>query len=301
VGYAETVAKDIAEKQKEGNVPWMKDYEIGKMDRPYNAFSGHEYKGINMLYLACQNEKDPRWMTFEQAKQAGFKISKGAKSVVISFGQSYSEINQINPSTGKIEKKRVHLDRPVFKYFNVFNGKHVEGLPELRDKEVSPELKNTIMEKTEDILIKNVEKLPEEEAYLLSLSNKEEYETPEEYYRQQIRVVESCHMSRAFPGDAKEESSERRLLQERVTDYMVAANLDLGIHAEPKNEESQKELAEKLTNFIKNNPKELFRIAREADIVTATIMNGGQLENMLQKTRETTKNQTKDIVAGIGF
>jgi putative DNA primase/helicase len=301
MGYVETVTNYIAEEQKEGNVPWMKDYEIGKMERPYNASSGHEYKGINMLYLACQNEKDPRWMTFEQAKQAGFKIAKGAKSVVVSFGQSYSEISQINPSTGKIEKTKVRLDRPVFKYFNVFNGKHIEGLPEFREKEVSPELKNAIMEKTEDILIKNVEKMPEEDAYLLSLSNKDKFETPEEYYRDQVKTVVGIHRCNAFPRNAIEEASGRRLLEEYVTKYMVAVNLDLGLYAEPKNEEFRKEITEAFTNFIKNNPKELFRIAREADMITATIMNGGQLDNAQQKAHEVMKNQSKDISVGVGL
>lgn len=56
---------------------------------PYNAHTGQSYKGYNALSLllsaANQGFSDPRWMTFIQAKENGYKIMKGAQGSLIGF------------------------------------------------------------------------------------------------------------------------------------------------------------------------------------------------------------------------
>jgi len=77
----EAVQKDIA--------PWEKPWKTQILP-PQNAISKRPYKGINLIRLfMLQNFKfksaDPRWCTFLQAKQQGWKIKKGARGTPIIF------------------------------------------------------------------------------------------------------------------------------------------------------------------------------------------------------------------------
>ena len=60
---------------------------------PNNPISGARYQGVNLLRLliasAVGKYEDSRWMTLKQANKQGYRIKKGAKSVLLEngFGQ----------------------------------------------------------------------------------------------------------------------------------------------------------------------------------------------------------------------
>ena len=74
----------------EGKIPWERPWdEVGISARPRNAVSGHEYTGANRMVLTLtqldQKYADPRWLTFNQARNLGGGVEKGQKGTPIEF------------------------------------------------------------------------------------------------------------------------------------------------------------------------------------------------------------------------
>lgn len=129
----------------QGDLPWEKCWESGGF--PINGVSGKAYRGFNAINLMFEGMQrgfsDPRWMTFQQAKKAGWMVKKGAKSEPIFYASKKVKLEQ--PFKGKIwwewpalvEAGGQNLPgETVFmlKYSSVFNAEEVEGIPALDRK-----------------------------------------------------------------------------------------------------------------------------------------------------------------------
>lgn len=86
--YAEEVAAKIIEQLEQGTAPWQKPWQPGELTLPYNGQTGKEYRGMNSMWLAMQGHSDPRWMTYNQAADAGAQVRKGSKGTKSSIGSS---------------------------------------------------------------------------------------------------------------------------------------------------------------------------------------------------------------------
>ena len=106
---------------------------------PINAVTRKKYSGKNIDTLtlaACSLHglNDPRWMTFLQAQELGYKVKKGAKGTQIFFGGVVEDTRPdakavilsqfLAPAPG--EAKPI---RRVVKRFTVFHASQIEGIP----------------------------------------------------------------------------------------------------------------------------------------------------------------------------
>lgn len=103
------------------------------MYTPYNAITGNLYQGeSNIVALTDKaidlKTQDPRWLTFLQAQEHGYKVKKGSKGTRICYA-SKAEIKATETPGGEVEISK--RPRRIFKYFIVFNASQVEGIPEL--------------------------------------------------------------------------------------------------------------------------------------------------------------------------
>lgn len=89
------ITNTIIEAMEKGELPWQKawDGKIGAVltAKPINGATKRPYTKENLIYLwyIAQNKgdgKDPRFYTFNQAKQLGYSIKKGAKGHVVKQG-----------------------------------------------------------------------------------------------------------------------------------------------------------------------------------------------------------------------
>lgn len=88
---ADAFIKSLEEKQFE----WKKEW--AAMETPYNVISGKKYRGTNKFFLYLQSQErlsegeipDPRWATFKQIQDAGWKVKKGAKGFVVELWKPY--------------------------------------------------------------------------------------------------------------------------------------------------------------------------------------------------------------------
>lgn len=116
---ADVFIKSLEEKQFE----WKKEW--AAMETPYNVISGKKYRGTNKFFLYLQSQErlsegeipDPRWATFKQIQDAGWKVKKGAKGFVVelwkdtfynSYAYNATALHELSHATGA--EKRLNRD-----------------------------------------------------------------------------------------------------------------------------------------------------------------------------------------------
>jgi len=123
--YHDLVARFIAQLET-GTRPWARSWVdgagAGRFVRPLRA-NGLAYRGMNVLALWCAAEERgfdaPHWMTFNQAKELGGNVRKGAKAAHVFY-------------YGTVERENDKGDATLAKFvktYCVFNVAEVEGLP----------------------------------------------------------------------------------------------------------------------------------------------------------------------------
>lgn len=137
-GLREQIAQEFINALSEDRIPWKA---MWKSQRPYNGTNGKNYRGVNALWLSfvagCKGYSDPRWCTFNQAKDKGWHIKKGEHGFRVEFWSVYDkrqrktidfrEANQIVSDNPEREKDM----RITSRTYTVFNGEQIEGIPAL--------------------------------------------------------------------------------------------------------------------------------------------------------------------------
>ena len=127
---------ELIQKMEEGELPWKKPWDIAQ-----NATTGKQYHGGNKLRLMLESMKnnftDPRFATFLQAKEQGWKIKKGAKGILLEK-YIFNEERYKRDENGKIMldengeklKETLEFDPPKVNTFYVYNARDIEGIPQ---------------------------------------------------------------------------------------------------------------------------------------------------------------------------
>ena len=80
--FAKRVADQLAAQLRDGKAPMQSDK---PQNIPYNPCTGRAYHGINALNLMMQSRRDDRWMSFDEANNAGYKIKEGEKGTPVQY------------------------------------------------------------------------------------------------------------------------------------------------------------------------------------------------------------------------
>ena len=80
--FSKEVAEQLAKQLREGHAPMQRQ---GVQDIPYNPTTGRSFHGINSLNLMMQGHRDDRWMEFNDARNAGYKVKSGEKGTAIQY------------------------------------------------------------------------------------------------------------------------------------------------------------------------------------------------------------------------
>ena len=129
-----------------GLTPWQKPWENVNTGPLRNASSNRAYRGcVNSILLhAASMERgfsDPRWISFKQCQENGWKVKKGAKSEKIYFSKPLMVDERelatgkilIDAETGKPRQKQI----PFLQVSPVFNAQEIDGIPPLVPSEVT--------------------------------------------------------------------------------------------------------------------------------------------------------------------
>lgn len=122
------VVEKIIEDMKRDGLHWSEPY-IPSLS-PHNPVSGTVYQGGNRFHLGfvgyMRGFTDNRWCTFNQIRDSGWHLKKGAKAALIEKWREFS-IKEENEDTGEKEVTGHYLR--CVGYWNVFNASEIEGIP----------------------------------------------------------------------------------------------------------------------------------------------------------------------------
>ena len=105
-----------------GAVPWRKSWSTPIGQLPRNAISNRPYHSINAMVLGISGFTDPRWLTFNGARQIGGNVKQGAKASPVVFWR-WIEAERENEAGQKVIK-----NIPFLRYYRVFNVAQCESL-----------------------------------------------------------------------------------------------------------------------------------------------------------------------------
>lgn len=161
--FREEIAKEFIKSLEEEQKTWHKSWS-GTSLRPQNI-NGNRYRGINNLYLSILCAKngweDPRFATFNQIKKNGWHLQKGAKGVQVEYWFPYNKETKKTLSwndykhLSAADKQKVLI---IPKYYYVFNGRDIEGLPPLpgvERREINPDVLISTLSKNMNVEIMN--------------------------------------------------------------------------------------------------------------------------------------------------
>jgi antirestriction protein ArdC len=144
------VTDSIVAALEAGTKPWVRPWNpdaAGGPQAPLNPTTGKHYRGINVLIPGISPRAfataDPRWMTYQQAKESGWQVRKGEKSTTIFF---YKPLDVDDAKDGVRTVS-------ILKQYKVFHASQVDGIPAF----IAPTFEEAPWQRPEaaDLIIRN--------------------------------------------------------------------------------------------------------------------------------------------------
>jgi len=121
---------------------WVRPWKASNVANPFNGTSRRYYNGSNQFFLMLvsyvKDYRDPRWYTFNQIKEKGYKLHKDSKGVPVEYwfpvlyDEKGNKIKQVSwAEFNALPKDQKDLCKISFRTSYVFNGSCLDGLPEL--------------------------------------------------------------------------------------------------------------------------------------------------------------------------
>jgi antirestriction protein ArdC len=249
------VVEEISAAMERGGLAWAAEWK--GCWSPVNAATGRTYRGMNRLSLAAAMRRggfdDPRWCTFNQARDAGWHVARGARSpATVEFWSWYVRV----PGSGAVTLQRAEqlvrtgrLPEETLKdaflrgrLHHVFNASQVEGIEPYDPSAHAPE--NAEVERVADELIESsrcpVREERVDEAYYrpstdtITLPLRSQFTSMDAFARTLLH--EMCHSTAREVGREVERSEEGYAREELVAELGSAfaaadADLDMGAYA----------------------------------------------------------------------
>ncbi len=301
----EQISQNFLESLKENQLPWQKGW---MTERPYNVVSNTEYRGVNSFWLSYAAEQkgysDPRWCTFKQAKDKGWKVKKGEHGTQVEFWSMYDtetkkkltarESNLLREKLGEDFYERV---KPISSVYTVFNAEQMEGIPK-REKTQEPIQSDELLHKR-DTLIKNMGFTFHEggdRAFYrpgddsVTLPKMEQFRSVYDYMS--VFLHESGHatghgsrLNRDLSGGFGSEKYAREELRAEIASAFTSQELGLGGMSE-KHLDNHKAYIQSWIEVLEKEPQELFTAIREAERISDYLIEKGEFRPEKQQRAE---------------
>lgn len=308
------VEKIIENMENEG-VIYKKGWDISLL-RPQNPVSEVMYLGGNRVKLGIEaiinDYKDPRWVTFNQAKANGWNVKKGAKGTKCEKW-IFTKIVKEKDENGKMIEKEEKLTTPFPTYFTVFNAEQIEGMPPLNLIKAD---KGQVFEIVEDFIASSecpIKELAQEEAYYspsedeIVLPLREAFKSKESFLRTTLHEMghstgHESRLNRDMSGTFGSESYAKEELVAELCSLFTQARLNIKIEGEHFNDHTA--YLKSWIGVLKNDPNELFRAATKAEAASERLYNNylereKELIKELDKANNITEEKEKPLFRGL--
>jgi antirestriction protein ArdC len=279
---------------EQGVAPWRKTWSTYGLARNY--ISGRLYTGINYLLMNNTSHPIPYFLTFNQVKELGGKIRKGAEAKMVVYYKVYYKDfkdNTLSPeeaSQRRLKGEEIKVLR-FLRYYSVFNIEDIEGV-EL-DLNRFNEAKLTDNEKIErcEQIIGNMPKPPVLKHFdsnrafyspvddIINLPRINQFDSSEHYYATYFHelIHSTGHSSRLarsevmdFSGFGSTPYSKEELVAEMGTSFLCAQT-QIDYESIVQNHASY--LAGWL-KVLKEDPRFIFRVSAESQKAVGYILEG---------------------------
>ncbi|MBK8954986.1 MAG: DUF1738 domain-containing protein [Saprospiraceae bacterium] len=276
-----------------GVAPWRKTWSTYGLARNY--VSGRLYTGINYILMNNTGHPIPYFATFNQIKELGGTIKKGAEASLVIYFKMYYKDSDDKTLTPEIAKDRYQKGEDIkvlrfIRYYNVFNIEDIEGIE--IDQTRFPEVKlsdNEKITRCEEIIMNmsnppDLRQIDSNKAFyspeqdFINLPSIGQFETSEHYYATYFHelIHATGHASRLarvevmdFSGFGTTPYSKEELVAEMGASMLCSL---VQIDSEQVKENSISYMAGWL-KVLKEDPKFIFRVSAEAQKAVEFILN----------------------------
>jgi antirestriction protein ArdC len=139
--FRQEVTDNIVRMLERGVAPWQKPWEPGasSLGMPFNPTSERAYRGGNAIHLMAtglqRGYEDPRWMTYKQAADNGWQVSRGEKGTQIEYWEVKQASDKTQPSgpngsadAANASNSDAEKSRLIHRVYTVFNARQIERI-----------------------------------------------------------------------------------------------------------------------------------------------------------------------------
>lgn len=251
-------------------------------DLPFNGKTQANYRHLNALHLMLVAEekgyKDPRWVTFSQAKDLKASIRAGEKSSSIFFWSMYDKATQKEFDKKTVEnmtrKERAEYEeknvRPVMKFYSVFNAEQCVNFPEREKPSIELNQQNGVIEEI-------IQKSPvpifydtKDRAYYsflkdeIHLPSHNQFKSLGDYYATALHEMahstgHETRLNRPLTGDKRSEAYAIEELRAELASVFLQT--DFGFHIDGAHFENHATYLHSWLKAIEKDPTMLYSIA----------------------------------------
>lgn len=277
------IVKEIIENMKKGYV-FSKERWNKEALRPQNPITKAKYQGSNRFRLAFQaikqGYKDPRWVTFLQAKEKGWKIKHEEKGTLCEKWIWTKEINE-KDEEGNEKKVTIEREVPIVNYFTLFNAEQIDGIPEL--KKIDQE--QIELEQIANDFIKSSEceimEVAQERAYYSPVEDKivlplREYFKSEEaflatlFHEMSHSTGHSTRLNRNIMNEFGSVEYAKEELRAELGATFIEADLNLNLKGENKVDHAN--YLKSWISVLEDNPDELFKASNDSSKISERLI-----------------------------
>lgn len=277
--------------------------------RPQNPISKVTYQGANRLILSFEaiekQYKDPRWLTYNQAKENGLEIKKEElKNSVICEKWIWTKEVEVEDeeNPGEKTKEIIELKKPQVFYFRVYNGSQIQNMPEMETININESSKNKYVDELIENFISSskcpIKEVAQEDSFYSPIHDEIVLPLREGFSNDEAFLSVLWHEMAHSTGHRTRLNREKSSLfgsEKYAREELIAELSSVFLSAEYN---VGKEFEQNHTNYfkswigaLKENPNELFLASNEASKATDYLIeNYDQLINTKNLIKDTERN-----------
>ena len=263
--FREELTGKIIQAIEKGTAPWQQPW--NGREAHQNALTKRQYTGINQLALSLKSldfdgGKDPRWLTFKQASDNGWKIKKGSKGTRVTLWKPFVDTDN--------ERKIVAV---LEKVFTVFHASQIDGIgeyipPDINEIESHERAEKIIRDSGADIRYGGGEAFYRPSEDFVQMPPKEDFKSTENYYSTLLHELThwTGHESRLnriqYGGKFSKDYAFEELVAEMGSLFVVSSAGIIQTDGEFQNHASY---VDSWLKHLKQDSNYIFRAAAEAN------------------------------------
>lgn len=303
---------EILNNLENNNGLWRQGWRV--TGAPVSAITGKRYSGVNRLFLAMammeKGYSDNRWLTFKQMEEKGWSFKRDAENksmgknagVAIEYYSIMDKLTKRPFDSSTLDgmtqaEKDDYMDENTYrlrKYYRVFNGDVIEGIPAREKHEVDPRGKNSRVDGILQYWSDNEAKIiygGDEAFYRPSTDEihspeQDKFDTMSEFYATTLHEVghstgHGTRLNRDLSGKfGTPKYAEEELRAELASMFLEQ---DFGVETDEKHRQNNSAYIKEWHDKIKEDPNVLFKAIADAEKIAQFVL---AKERLIKKETE---------------